>query len=156
MIALGCFLQVFKYSTHIVVERAQRNICPTYWEIEKKLLITPYVPNFPDQVRQYQAWETPLKPLAERRLLLYAKTRCQPFKIRDDGGIINIGKKMRRDFAVAMESRGADVQVHPTRNDGLFLPLAALSSLVLLPSPPWHYACILARCCPMHQPTKRY
>ena len=96
---------------HIVVERAQRNVCPTYWSIEKKLLITPYVPNFPSVEQQYHEWELPLKPLTQRQLFLYSKARCTPWRIDERGQVLNVGKKMRHDFVTAMNKTGPTIQV---------------------------------------------
>ena len=99
---------------HIVVERAQRNVCPTYWSIEKKLLITPYVPNFPSIEQQYREWEVPLKPLTQRQLFLYSKARCTPWRIDEGGPGAERGQEDAPRLRHGHEQDGAH---HPGENE---------------------------------------
>jgi hypothetical protein len=105
-------LQNFRKSMHIVAERGQRNVCPTYWDMADRLLVAPYVANV-GSGGQYQAWESALKPVQDRKNLLFSRFRCTPYRVDNFGVVINVGKKMRHDIVKALQYSGDDVVVPP-------------------------------------------
>lgn len=112
-------MQNFVKSMHVVAERGQRNVCPTYWDMADRLLVAPYVANT-GSGGQYQAWESALKPVQERKNLLFSKFRCTPYRVDKQGTVINVGKKMRHDIVKALQTSGDDTVVSKTPLHKLF------------------------------------
>jgi len=102
---------------HIVAERGQRNLCPSYWDMAERVYVAPYVANS-GSGGQYRAWEAAPKKPQERKNLLFAKFRCTPYRVDKHGTVINVGKKMRHDIVKALRSSGDDVVVTPDLSCG--------------------------------------
>ncbi len=64
-----------------------------YWEIQKKLLIVPYVPGSTDNARPLANFEQPILPLEQRQTLLFFRATCLPFLyVNENNTRIGTGK----------------------------------------------------------------